>query len=95
MIDSEDLMEVDRIVDELIEKTFEIAEDKSEKIKNIQIYHKMLMKALEEIFHFYNMPKPCTDFEYVIEAWKRDEPALPSTPDSLSSPLKLYINESN
>ena len=53
------------------------------------------MEALGEILNIYDKPKPCTDFEATIEAWKRDRLAQLSLPDNLIAPRFFLKNENN
>lgn len=95
MLSGEELEFVDEIVTELIERAVKIIDDYADKVKSVKIYHEIFIQALEGILNVYDMPKPCTDFEDIIEAWKRDKPVQPLTPDNLITSKFFLKNESN
>ena len=64
-------------------------------VKVAKTYHEIFMEALGEILNIYDKPKPCTDFEATIEAWKRDRLAQLSLPDNLIAPRFFLKNENN
>lgn len=74
---------VTETVEQLLADTFEIIAEKFYKLQGVAMYQQCLMQALQEILYVYDKPKPCNDHSHIIEAWQRDKPATPSTPDSL------------
>lgn len=95
MLSDEELKNIDKIVMEIVEKALTIIEARFNNVKMVKMYHNIFMEALGEILNVYDKPKPCTDFEATIEAWKRDRPAQVSSPDNLITPRFYFKNENN
>lgn len=89
-ISDAELAEINILVEEIIVKATEVIIEKFYKIKSVELYHEIFVEALTEIIHIYNMPKPCTEFESTIDAWKQDRPAQLAVPDNLIT-SKLYL----
>lgn len=95
MTSTEELKMVEEIVIEILDEAFQIIDDRSDNVKVAKLYHDLFMEALGEVLYVYDKPKPCTDFEATIDAWKRDRPAQLSSPDNLITPRFFLKNESN
>lgn len=95
MLSEEELIHIGEIVIEIVEKASQIIDAHSNNIKMAKTYHEIFMEALGEIMNVYDKPKPCTDFEATIEAWKRDRPTQLSSPDNLVAPRFYLKNENN
>ncbi|KAG5678127.1 hypothetical protein PVAND_007826 [Polypedilum vanderplanki] len=86
---SEDREIVMEIMEEVLNEVFAQISDRIFTKKAVHLYKNLTDAALAEILYNWNMPKPCTNFSQVIDAWKCDEAAKPVPRDSLNTP-KLW-----
>ena len=80
------------ILDEIISNSFQLIEDKYYKLKCVEMYYGLMMRAVKEVHHVYDLPLPCGDFSEEIKAWEEDVPAQPSPPPESISSVKFIIH---
>lgn len=90
-----ELAEIMALVEEIIEKAFQVVVDKFYKLKAVEMYHEIFIEALKDVLEVYDLPKPCINFESTINAWKKDSPAQIASPDNLMAPKFFLKSESN
>jgi len=78
------------ILDGIVSNSFQLIEDKYYKLKCVEMYYGLMMRAVKEMHHIYDMPLPCGDFSEQIKAWDEDVPAKPSPPPD-DIPSKFII----
>lgn len=71
------------IMEEVLTDVLEEISRKTNELESATMHKETLKQALEEMLKVCELPKPRTDYSHIIDAWKWDKPAKPSTPDIL------------